>query len=96
MRNNTLKHNNIKANSNRLRDFLFRLTPEICTSAESISDKVSYFAVSSFGTTPEEIEDELTGTSYIAPIGGKLTPAHVTDPVLWALSQCDESLLSDD
>lgn len=96
VRNNTLKHNNIKANSNRLRDFLFRLTPEICTSAESISDKVSYFAVSSFGTIPEEIEDELTGTSYIAPIGGKLTPAHVTDPVLWALSQCDESLLSDD
>lgn len=95
VRNNTLKLQNIQENSDRLRDFLFRLTPEICTSAESISDNVSYFAVSSFGTTPEEIEDELTGQIYIAPTEGKLTPAHVTDCALWVLNYCNESLLSD-
>ena len=44
---------------------------------------------------PEEIEDVLTGENFIAPAGGKLTPAHVTDPVLWALSHADPSLFAD-
>jgi len=95
IRNSTLKVNNIRANSARLRDLLFRLTPELCSNVEAISDKVCYFAVSSFGTMPEEIEDALTAERFIAPVGGKLTPAHVTGPVLWFLSHAAPALFTD-
>ena len=44
---------------------------------------------------PEEIEDALTAERFIAPAGGKLTPAHVTDPVLWFLSHAAPALFTD-
>lgn len=95
VRNGRLKLHNIQANSARMRDLLFRIAPEICSNAESISDNICYFAVSSFGTEPEVFTDELTANTYIAPVGGKLTPTHVTDPVMWVLAQNNHSIFAD-
>lgn len=85
VRNGRIKPQNLIRNSTRIRDLIFHLAPEICSQAESLSSSVFYFAVSSFGTQPEEFTDALTGLNYIAPAGGRLSPFHVTDPVLWFL-----------
>ncbi len=95
VRNRTLKPHNIMANSARLRDLLFRITPEISSKAEAISKRVCYFAVSSFGVQPEIFTDELTDKKFIAPTDGKLTPTHVTDPFMWALHLHDTGVLDD-
>jgi len=89
VRNGRLKPQNLLRNSLRIRDLLFHLAPEVCSQAESLSTRVNYFAVSSFGNPPEEFSDELTGETYIAPAGGRLSPFHVTDPVLWFLYNTD-------
>lgn len=93
VRNGRFKPENIKRNSARIRDLLFKIVPEVCTNAEAISDKVCYFAVSSFGSQPESYIDDFTGEEYISPIGGKLAPVHVTDPALWMLYSADNNLL---
>lgn len=95
VRNRTLKPHNIMTNSARLRDLLFRIAPEISSKAEAISDRVCYFAVSSFGVQPDIFIDELTDESFIAPAEGKLTPTHVTDPFMWALHLYDTGVLAD-
>lgn len=95
VRNGKLKYDNILANSNRIRDLLFHLVPEICANAESISDNVCYFAVSSYGTEPMEYPDELMNETFAAPVDGKLTPFHVTDPALWLLQNEDSGLFPD-
>lgn len=95
VRNGRLKYDNILANSARIRDLLFHLVPEICTNAEAISNKVCYFAVSSYGEAPEAYLDELTGDMFAAPEDGKLTPFHVTDPALWLLQQEECGLFPD-
>ena len=92
VRNGRFKPENIKRNSARIRNLLFKIVPEICTNAEAISDKVCYFAVSSFGSQPESYFDDFTGEEYISPIGGKLAPVHVTDPALWMLYSADNNL----
>ncbi len=95
VRNRALKPHNIMANSARLRDLLFRIAPEIASKAEAISERVCYFAVSSFGVQPDVFIDELTDESFIAPAEGKLTPTHVTDPFMWALHLHDTGVLAD-
>lgn len=81
-----LRPEHLQVNSQRLRELLFRISPHICMNAEAISDKVSYFAVSSFGSSPIEFHDEGTGQTLIGPASGMITPFRVTDPVLWALN----------
>lgn len=86
VRNGRIRQDNIRLNSERVRNLLFNLTPQICTGAENLSANVSYFAVSSYGARPEQFMDELTGETFIAPSDGKLTPSRVTEPMLWFLN----------
>lgn len=86
VRNGRIRQENIRLNSDRIRNLIFNLTPQLCTTAENISNNVSYFAVSSYGAKPEVFMDELTGQTFYAPSDGKLTPSRVTDPMLWFLN----------
>lgn len=83
----------IQANSNRLRRLLFNISPQLCLSAEALTDNVSYFAVSSFGREPISFEDPDTGERHFAPESGTPRPEHVEDPLLWVLSQLEPDLL---
>lgn len=83
----------IQANSKRLRQLLFSISPQLCLSAESLSDTVCYFAVSSFGKEPVAFSDAQTGELRYAPESGAIQPEHVWDPLLWALSLLEPNLL---
>ncbi len=93
VRNGMYLPENVNANSARLRKFLFNISPYICTNAEAISQNVRYFASSSFGSSPVEFTDEMTGSTLIAPDTAELQPLRVIDPMLWALSCAEPSLL---
>lgn len=82
-----LINENIKANSDRLRAMLVKLQPTICTTAESISTNVCYFAISQLGVSPETFEDELTGITRIGPDPNKISPRYMSVPTLWMLKQ---------
>lgn len=82
----------VNANSARLRQFLFNVTPHLCMNAESISNNVRYFMVSSLGESPVEFTDD-QGQTLLAPRSGMVHPFRVTDPVLWALSCAEPALL---
>lgn len=86
IRDGRLFPGHIAANSERLRELLFRISPNICLNAEAISDRVCYFASSSLGASPIEFTDAETGQTLIAPASGRLSPFHVCDPVIWALN----------
>lgn len=92
VRNGRIRTENIRLNSERIRDLIFHLSPQICTGAENISQNVRYFSVSSFGSAPKEWTDELLGGSYVAPESGKLNPIRVTEPVLWMLNSPDSGI----
>lgn len=92
VRNGQFQPKFVDANSTRLRQFLFNISPNICTNAEAISKNVHYFAVSSFGSATVNTTDE-HGNSYTVPTDGKVRPNRVSDPVLWALYCKEPSLL---
>lgn len=92
VRNGKLKPENISINSERLRELLFRISPNICTGAEAISDNVCYFATSSLGASPVEFTDSATGNIHLSPKDGNLQPSRVTEPLIWALSCLEPSL----
>ena len=94
IRNGQFQAKFAEANSKRLRQFLFSVSPQICINAEAISNKVCYFAVSSFGEAPESFRDDRTGEVMLAPAGGKVHPIRVADPMLWALNCLEPGLLS--
>lgn len=83
----------IQANSNRLRRLLFSISPQLCLSAEALTDNVCYFAVSSFGREAVGFEDSKTGERLFAPESGSTRPEHVEDPLLWVLSQLEPNLI---
>lgn len=89
VRNGQFQPKFVEANSKRLRQLLFSVSPQICTNAEAMSSRVAYFAVSSFGDAPEAFRDERTGDVLLAPPGGKVRPIRVADPIMWAL-HCQE------
>ena len=93
VKNGILLTEHIKANSDRLRQFLFNVSPYICTNAEAISSNVRYFAASALGSSPVEFTDERTGTTLIGPASGKITPIRVIDPILWAFNSIEPDLL---
>lgn len=94
VRNGQFQPKFVEANSKRLRQLLFNVSPHICTNAEAISTNVRYFAVSSFGAPPESFQDSHTGDVLLAPAGGKVRPQKVIDPMLWALHCKEPGLLS--
>lgn len=92
VRNGLYMPEHVNANSARLRQFLFKISPNICSNAEAISDNVRYFAVSSFGKSPIEIVDEATGQKLLAPDTSMIKPMRVIDPLVWALQCCEPAL----
>ncbi|MBR1981480.1 MAG: hypothetical protein IKA23_01860 [Akkermansia sp.] len=78
---------NIEANSKRLRSLMMSLEPSICTTAESISSCVRYFAVSQLGAPPITFEDAESGVTRIGPDPSRIAPRYMCDPTLWLLSE---------
>lgn len=78
---------NVEINSARLRKLLTKIQPTLCTTAESISEKVCYFAISQLGTSPIEFEDEKTGVMRIGPDPSQIAPRYMCDSMLWMLSE---------
>lgn len=93
VRNGQIKEDNIAANSARLRELLFSISPNICANAEAVSSNVRYFAASSLGAPPCTFRDEITGEMLLGPADGKMHPFRVTDAFLWALSCVAPTLL---
>lgn len=78
---------NVKINSDRLRKMLMKIQPTLCSTAESISENVCYFAVSPLGVSPVEFEDEHTGVMRVGPDPAQIAPRYVCDSMLWMISQ---------
>jgi hypothetical protein len=73
---------------------LLEITPAIVANAESISDNVMYFPVSSFGCSPELLgTDPASGHPILSPDPHKIAPILVEIPTLWILSQMNRKLV---
>jgi hypothetical protein len=81
-----LLHENVRQNSNRLRDLLLDLCPAIVANAEAISSNVAYFAISPLGCSPVQFTDS-EGHVRIGPDPQSIQPRQVEVPSLWVLSQ---------
>ncbi len=79
----------IDKNSEILRRFLSKIDPSIAASAESVSTKTRFFAVSSLGHSPQMLTEGMCA-GKIAPIPSKINPIDVEIPVIWTLSQCTD------
>ena len=78
----------VRANSTRLREFMKGICPAVVANAESISHRVLYFPVSSFGHAPVKV-----GPGDYVPDPRALKPFMVEIPVLWLLSQIAPELV---
>jgi len=76
-------------NSNRVRQLMKTLCPEIVANAESISRHVLFFAVSSFGHAPVKV-----GPGDYVPDPRRLQPFQVDVPMLWILSRIAPGLVN--
>jgi hypothetical protein len=84
----------IKKLSDLVRAKLLEITPAIVANAESISDNVMYFPVSSFGCSPELLgTDPASGHPILSPDPHKIAPILVEIPTLWILSQMNRKLV---
>lgn len=84
----------IKEVSDLIRSKLLEITPSIVANAESISDNVMYFPVSSFGCSPELLGiDPETQHPILSPDPNKISPVLVEIPILWILCQIDRKLI---
>jgi hypothetical protein len=79
----------IRKNSQRIREFLMSIAPNIVANAESLAEDVAYFAVSSFGHSPVRLPD-----GNLAPDPQQLRPLYVEQPFLWALAKTTTNLLT--
>jgi len=76
-----LDRSKVEQNSKIVRDLLLELAPTIVGNAETISNQVTYFPVSSFGHPPLKV-----GSGSYVPDPGQLQPILAEVPVLWLLS----------
>jgi hypothetical protein len=94
----------LKGISDLVRSKLLEITPSIVANAESISDNVMYFPVSSFGCSPEHLRDQNGQLAYfldkdgvrhpaLSPDPSKIAPILVELPILWILSQVNCNLI---
>jgi hypothetical protein len=77
---------NIRINSDRIRELLLELCPAIVSNAEAISSNVAYFAVSPLGCSPVQFTDH-EGHIRIGPDPQQMKPKQVEVPTMWVLSQ---------
>lgn len=71
----------VDENSRMLREALKEKVPALVSRAEALSEKVVYFATSSFGHAPRRIK-----TGELSPLPKKMKPSGVEVPVFWWLS----------
>ena len=86
-------HERVDANSKILREFMMEMVPSLCTSAESLSSCVRYFAVSPLGCSPVKFFDAASNSTKIGPDPMKITPQGVCDPTLWVLSLLEPDIV---
>lgn len=79
-------HDIVNKNSDILRSFMMELHPTICTTAETLSSCVRYFAISPLGCSPVKFIDPVTQSVKLGPDPTMLSPKNVCDPTFWALS----------
>jgi hypothetical protein len=75
-------------NSNLVRQLMKRISPAIVANAESISRRVLFFPVSSFGHAPVRL-----GPGDFVPDPRQLKPFQVEMPMLWILSCIEPALV---
>jgi hypothetical protein len=75
-------------NSNLVRQLMRRLSPSVVANAESISRRVVFFPVSSFGHAPVRL-----GPGDYVPDPRQLKPFQVEMPMLWILSCIEPALV---
>ena len=75
-------------NSMQIRQLMLRICPQIVANAESISRRVLFFPVSSFGHAPVKL-----GPGDFVPDPRQLKPFHVEIPILWLLSCIEPGLV---
>jgi hypothetical protein len=75
-------------NSLQVRELMKRICPQIVANAESISRRVMFFPVSSFGHAPVKL-----GPGDFVPDPRKLKPFQVEVPILWLLSCIEPALV---
>jgi len=78
----------MEANSNRVRALMEKVCPSIVANAGSISRRVLFFPVSSFGHAPVR----LAAGEYV-PDPRQLNPFGVETPMLWVLSRVEPELV---
>jgi hypothetical protein len=78
----------VALNSMVVRELMNRLCPQIVANAESISRRVLFFPVSSFGHAPLKL-----GTGDFVPDPRQLKPFQVETPMLWLLSCMEPALV---
>ena len=86
---------NIEKNSERIREFLMEVCPEIVANAEGMSSDVCFFAASPLGNPPVRFTDT-DGIERIGPDPSKLDPQRVEDATLWVLSKIAPTLFPGD
>jgi len=75
-------------NSLHVRELMKRICPQIVANAESISRRVLFFPVSSFGHAPVKL-----GPGDFVPDPRQLKPFQVEVPILWLLSLIEPALV---
>jgi hypothetical protein len=75
-------------NSHQVRQLMKRICPQIVANAESISRRVLFFPVSSFGHAPVKL-----GPGDFVPDPRQLKPFAVEVPILWLLSCIEPALV---
>lgn len=82
----------IQHNSDLTREILMQHCPGVAKMAESLSDTVTFFPVSSFGSPAHRVEFP-DGTKMNIPDPEQLNPFLVDAPILWLISRFDPALV---
>lgn len=93
LKDGKVDHAAVDANSLILRAFLMKMHPSLCTTAETLSSRVRYFAISPLGCSPVTFYDTASGSNKIGPDPSKLAPQYVCEPTLWVLSIIEPQLI---
>lgn len=83
----------VDSNSALLRRFLMMLHPSLCSTAETLSSCVRYFAISPLGCSPVKFYDEASRSEKIGPDPKQISPKRICEPTLWVLSQIEPELI---
>jgi hypothetical protein len=80
--NGRLDHDVLVRNSERLRTLLLECNPTLVANADSLSNQVMYFPVSSLGHSPKPLKN-----GALAPDPEHIVPYQVEVPLIWAMEK---------